>query len=79
MIDSSERARNVVTRGGVLEVDSPAQAVEDEREAGSLLVYYYNPADIPPSPREPSNSDDVEFNPEVMFGTPPTQVTVSLP
>lgn len=77
-IDPLERGRNMVTRGGVVEVDSPEIKVRDEEDANRLIVFYSRPGDIPPNPRELLSSDDVEFNPEVIFGTPPSQVTVSL-
>ncbi|KAI9782643.1 MAG: hypothetical protein M1816_001757 [Peltula sp. TS41687] len=74
MINAGERAEMVVTRAGVVGVDSPERAREDERQGISLSVHYLDSADIPSNSTEPHISDDFEFNPELMFGPLPSWV-----
>lgn len=70
MIDSDERSRNYVARGGVLEPKSEEKKAAEQREATTLMVFYSSMADIPPSPREPSSEDFEPAEPEVPFGEP---------
>ena len=76
MIDLSdipleERDRNSVTRGGKIDVDSPERAVQQQRELNTLMVIYTAPADIPTTPREPSDPYSGEVVTEQRFGSPP--------
>ncbi|KAL0257954.1 hypothetical protein SLS55_007122 [Diplodia seriata] len=57
-VPESERERNYEPYGGgVLSVDSPEKAVQEQHEANTLLVFYTSPGDIPPCPREPPEDE----------------------
>lgn len=46
------------TRGGDLEVRTPEQETQAQREGLELLVIYTNPEDIPPSAKEPAATEE---------------------
>ena len=53
-IDSAELDRNIITRGGKVEVKSEERAVQEQRELNTLMAFYASSADIPLTPREPA-------------------------
>ncbi|OJD32757.1 c-x8-c-x5-c-x3-h type zinc finger protein [Diplodia corticola] len=73
-VPAAERERNYEPYGGgVLSVDSPEKAVQEQHEANTLLVFYTSPGDIPPCPREPPE-DEQRPHPdakEPFIGMPP--------
>ncbi len=69
-IEIEERERNCSTRGGLVEVKSRERALQEQRELSTLMVIYTSAADIPSSPREPSDPYTGEHSQEIMFGTP---------
>jgi hypothetical protein len=56
--------------GGYLQIDSPEQNVQENREAGTLMAVYMVKSDIPPCPREPADPYTGERFETKMFGTP---------
>lgn len=71
-VDEEERNRNYAPfGGGKIAPDSAELAVRDHYEANNLLVFYTDPSDIPPNPREPSDPTDGERVDKVRdFGKP---------
>lgn len=53
-----------VTRGGDKTFTTSDQQAQQRREALELMVVYTNPEDIPPSPKEPTNTDLEALNQE---------------
>ncbi len=77
-----ESASRYIKRAGDKMPKSSAKVEQEQREARTLMAFFTNSSDIPPSPREPPESDNDEsdnydFTPVVMFGTPPSWVFVS--
>lgn len=72
MIESDERGRNFGKRGGINEAKSPEKAIQERREATTLMVVHTSASDIPPSPREPPASAFEETLNSVvtLFGEP---------
>ena len=70
VIEPDELARNCETRGGKVEVKSKERAVQEQRELTTLMVYYSSLADIPSTPREPSNPYSGDPSTELPFGEP---------
>lgn len=59
-IDPEERERNVKhLGGGSAPLVSPEKDARETYEANTLMVYYANPADIPPTPKEPVEDNDM--------------------
>jgi hypothetical protein len=55
-VDEEERKRNYAPfGGGQIAPESPERANRDHYEANNLIVFYTDPSDIPPNPREPSD------------------------
>ena len=55
-VDEEERKRNYAPfGGGEIAPESPERAIRDYYEANNLIVFYTDPSDIPPNPREPSD------------------------
>lgn len=56
VVDVDERKRNYAPYGGgELEPESAERAVRDEYEHNNLIVFYTDPSQIPPNPREPND------------------------
>ncbi|GME38326.1 c-x8-c-x5-c-x3-h type zinc finger protein [Neofusicoccum parvum] len=74
-VDDQERNRNYEPYGGgVMQVESPEKAVQEQHEASTLLVFYTSPGDIPPCPREPPEEEQQpqpDAKPPVELGEPP--------
>ncbi|GIK01838.1 hypothetical protein Aspvir_005879 [Aspergillus viridinutans] len=74
---SDDRSRNYIKRSGTQEPSSPEKHAQDHREATTLMVFYTSPADIPPSPKEPPQTDADEPLTEVTsFGELPDHIKV---
>lgn len=76
-VDQEERNRNYAPfAGGQMQVDSPEKIAREHHEANTLMVFYTDRNDIPPTPKEPT--EDVEMGDASnvkQFGTPsPTTV-----
>jgi hypothetical protein len=56
--------------GGLLKVNSPEQAVQENREASTLMAVYMVKSDIPPCPREPADPYTGEHLETKSFGIP---------
>ncbi|KAJ5111518.1 hypothetical protein N7532_002053 [Penicillium argentinense] len=63
------KAGNFVKRGGDQMPFSPEEEAQKHREATTLMTYYNSPADVPPTPKEPSapESGTEEAAPELVF------------
>ena len=48
------RNRNVTSRGGLVEIRTPQQEIQENREQTELMVVYTHASDIPDSAKEPS-------------------------
>ena len=60
-VDEEERNRNYAPFGGGRNApDSAELAFRDYYEANNLIVFYADPSDIPPNPREPSDPTNGE-------------------
>lgn len=60
-----------------MEVKSLERAIQEQRELSTLMVVYTSLADIPTSPREPSDPYSGEQAQELMFGTPDEKTKVT--
>jgi CCCH-type zinc finger len=63
-----------VTRGGDVTFTTPEQKVQERREGLELMVVYTDPADIPPTPKEPPQTDgpaDTQSERELKLPTDP--------
>jgi hypothetical protein len=71
-VDEEERNRNYAPfGGGKIAPDSAELAIRDYYEANNLIVFYTDPSDIPPNPREPSDPTNGErVNKVKDFGKP---------
>lgn len=71
-IDSEDRQRNYSKfGGGEVEPDSPESKARDAYEAKTLMVFYPNPKDVPPNPREPIDPHNgTEVTSVKRFGRP---------
>ena len=76
VIDDSQRQQSSVTRGGLIEVQSSERVLQEQRESSKLLVVYTSPADIPPSPSEPTEQPFEELKVEEVFGSPGEETKV---
>jgi hypothetical protein len=80
VVPSEERQRNYMPYGGGEKVpECPERDANVQRENNTLMVYYSSPADIPPSPQEPSEQENLSTSTVVNFGTPPDKVLVRCP
>ena len=70
VIEKGELDRNCTTRGGTVEIKSRERAVQEQRELTTLIAFYTSVADVPPSPREPSNPYAGDPVTEQEFGSP---------
>lgn len=72
VVPADERARNYAPYGGgELQPDTPERAVRENYENNTLLVFYADPSEIPPNPREPADPDNGEKGGEFkQFGAP---------
>ncbi len=77
VVDEQELARFLTSRGGKCEIKSPEQAVQEQREQATLMVIYTSDSNIPPSPREPSDTFSGDTLMEESFGPPEDQTRVS--
>ena len=76
VVPPEELERNYVTCGGKVEIKSPEHEVQEQRELTTLMVIYTTPSDIPPSPREPSDSYPSNSVIEQSFGMPSDETKV---
>lgn len=78
VIDLEERKRNYKPfGGGFLEPMSQESEAQKKREANTLMVFYHDSSDIPPSPREPADPYGGKPAQTTPFGTPPDFIVVS--
>ncbi|KAJ4337142.1 hypothetical protein N0V95_008416 [Ascochyta clinopodiicola] len=72
VVDAEERKRNYIPYGGGEAVPTcPEKEANVQRENDTLMVFYTNPADVPPSPREPLEQTEDPAAAVTMFGPPP--------
>jgi hypothetical protein len=73
VIEAEERDRLYAPYGGgKLQVDSPENEARKQYEANNLIVFYNDPREIPPNPREPLDPYNGEpGKPLLQFGAPP--------
>lgn len=76
VIEPEELERNCITRGGKAEVKSAERAVQEQREQSTLMVHYTTLADIPSSPREPTDPFSGDVSTEKPFGDPTEETKV---
>ncbi len=65
-----ERAKNCLNRGGMVGIKSPEKDVQQQRELTALIAIYPSRADIPSSPREPTDPYGGIIGETVDFGAP---------
>ncbi|KAJ5818090.1 hypothetical protein N7474_003681 [Penicillium riverlandense] len=66
---------NFFKRHGNNQPTSPEKEAQEHRESTTLMVFYTNPAEIPPSPKEPPAVESEELAPaEVPFGELPDMI-----
>jgi hypothetical protein len=65
--------------GGLKKPDSPEKEANLRREASTLCVDYTRPSDIPPSPREPTETPPERTEPVKEFGLPSDRVLSRAP
>ncbi|KAF2706433.1 hypothetical protein K504DRAFT_81206 [Pleomassaria siparia CBS 279.74] len=71
VVDIKERERNYERYGGgEKKPHCPEKEANERREQSTLMVFYSQPSDIPPSPREPPESPVQESTPVKEFGLP---------
>ncbi|KAF2758307.1 hypothetical protein EJ05DRAFT_346721 [Pseudovirgaria hyperparasitica] len=71
VFDQSIRSSNFIPYGGGTKIPvSPDKEAQEQYEANNLMVYYHDPADIPPTPREPNEFPSEDSIPVVEFGVP---------
>lgn len=59
VVDKEERKRNYAPfGGGEMEVDSTERVMRDAYENSNLMVFYADPSQIPPNPREPNDPNN---------------------
>jgi hypothetical protein len=69
-VDAEERGRNYRPfAGGELEPDSAERTRREQYEASTLIVFYTDPSDIPPCPREPAEPYNGEEITTKAFGS----------
>jgi len=72
-VDIEERKRNYSRyAGGELQPESPERINREQYEANTLMVFYTDPSDIPPNPREPVepyNGEEVDTKDFGALGT----------
>lgn len=73
-VDVEERKRNYSRyAGGDLQPESAERVKREQYEASTLMVFYTDPSDIPPSPREPAEPYNGEEVSTKAFGAVGTQ------
>ncbi|CAD0112381.1 unnamed protein product, partial [Aureobasidium uvarum] len=73
-VDVEERKRNYSHyAGGELQPESAERTKREQYEASTLMVFYTDPSDIPPSPREPAEPYNGEEVTTKAFGALGTQ------
>ncbi|KAK0109105.1 hypothetical protein ONS96_002932 [Cadophora gregata f. sp. sojae] len=73
-VDKSTRfGPTYTTRGGDVTVSTPEQKTQQHREELELMVVYTDPNDIPPSAREPHQTDEVTDLKTERLLQPPTE------
>ena len=73
-VDIEERKRNYNRfAGGELQPDSAERTKREQYEASTLMVFYTDPSDIPPNPREPAEPYNGEEVSTKEFGALGTQ------
>ncbi|KAF2003743.1 hypothetical protein P154DRAFT_428519 [Amniculicola lignicola CBS 123094] len=74
-VELEERQRNYEPYGGgKLQPTCPDKEANQLREKGILMVIYSRHSSIPPSPREPTESNEPPPKPVIEFGPPPQLV-----
>jgi hypothetical protein len=75
VVSAEERERNYEPYGGGrVKPRCPEKEVQESREKSTLMVFYSQPSDIPPSPRELVDTSAQESTPVKEFGLPPQWV-----
>ncbi|KAF2488453.1 hypothetical protein BU16DRAFT_545453 [Lophium mytilinum] len=76
VIANDERKKNYPKYGGGMNEDwkFPEKEENERREANTLMVFYAQKSDIPPSPREPPEQAEKAPAEVVQFGLPPQEV-----
>ncbi|KAI0012517.1 hypothetical protein F4779DRAFT_38155 [Xylariaceae sp. FL0662B] len=59
-MDSRQREKSFVTRGGTREIESEQKRIMDEYESRELMAIYTSFSEIPETPKSPSNKDDTK-------------------
>jgi hypothetical protein len=67
---TSKFGQGYTTRGGSRTFTTAEQETQQRREALELMVIYTDPSDIPPSPKEPGNTDIQQLSKEVEIRGP---------
>ncbi|EMC92347.1 hypothetical protein BAUCODRAFT_78523 [Baudoinia panamericana UAMH 10762] len=71
VIDDEERSKNFSRFGGSLQTESEERKAREQYEANTLIVFYPDRNDIPPTPKEPANPLNGEPATEKkVFGAP---------
>lgn len=82
VVSESERKRNYIPfGGGEVEPSCPERDANVQRENATLMVFYSNTSDIPPTPREPPEllQEHEPTTTVVNFGTPSDSVLTRCP
>lgn len=82
VVTADERKRNYVPfGGGEVEPSCPEREANVRRENSTLMVFYADAKDIPPSPREPSDDtqETAAATTPINFGAPPESVLKKCP
>ena len=70
-VDKDERDRNFAPfGGGTQQPESGEKPIRDQHEANTLMVFYTDPKDIPPSPKEPVEGSEGDATLLKQFGAP---------
>lgn len=78
VVETEERNRNFIKRGGIQMPKSAEKLAQDQRESTTLAVFHTSPADIPNSPKEPpASAMEYTASTETPFGEPADQTQVS--
>jgi hypothetical protein len=82
VVPRDERERNYIPfGGGVKQPSCPEKEANVRRDEATLMVFYANADDIPPSPKEPSQQEQevASANAVINFGAPPDEVLSKYP
>ena len=78
-VKEEERRRNYKPHGGGMKIpESSEREFQERHEAGTLMVIYTHPSDIPSSPREPGDPFSGVVTETVDIGQPLEETLVSV-